>query len=67
MFGITVIVEESRNKHSGYTQINWICKACGHIISLPQQQHFNYCLHCGRRIISRKTGRRHIVWKRYMK
>lgn len=54
MFGYTIVKEESRNNVHGYTEIAWRCSACGHIMSLPQQQNFNHCFHCGRKVYRKK-------------
>lgn len=55
MFGCTIVKEESRDNYHGYTNIRWHCIGCGKFMNLPQQQGFNYCFHCGRKVI-RKIG-----------
>lgn len=57
MIKTTVVKEESRNTAYGYVEIKWRCGGCGHIISLPQQQSFNYCLHCGRKVVVKIGGK----------
>lgn len=56
MFGCTIVEKENQHNYHGYTEIKWLCKACKHIMSLPQQQNFNYCFHCGRKVIYKKGG-----------
>lgn len=56
MFGFTIVKEEGRDNAHGYTNIHWRCKCCGKVLSLPQQQGFNYCFHCGRKVIKKIGG-----------
>lgn len=56
MLDSTIVNEEGRNNIHGYTEIKWRCKACGHIMNLPQQQNFNCCFHCGKKIIKKIGG-----------
>lgn len=51
-----IVKEESRHNYHGYTEIEWHCSGCGRIMCLPQQQHFNYCFHCGRKVIKKIGG-----------
>ena len=52
----TIVKEESRYTFHGVLKIKWRCKACGHVMDLPQQQGFNYCFHCGRKVIHKIGG-----------
>lgn len=61
---VTIVKEIGRYKRyacakgdSGYDVIKWRCKSCGHIMNLPQQQNFNFCFHCGRKVIAQFGGK----------
>ena len=56
MFKHTIYTEQSRSNPHGYTEILWKCHACGHQITLPQQQNFKYCLHCGAKVVTKVGG-----------
>ena len=54
----TIFQEIGRYKCQGdYTKIQWRCDCCGSIITLPQQQHFRYCLWCGREVFGKFGGK----------
>lgn len=55
MSKLTIYSETQRTNRHGYDEILWTCRLCKHRIQLPQQQNFNYCPHCGAKII-RKLG-----------
>lgn len=47
----TVLTEErSYKSKGGYVLVEYRCSACGHSITLPEQQGFNYCYVCGARV-----------------
>lgn len=49
----TVLQEKkSYRQESSYLRIDYKCMACGHTISFPEQQGFNYCYLCGGRVLS---------------
>lgn len=42
---------DKRNKDVIAYRVNkYRCSNCGAIITLPEQQNFSYCMHCGKRI-----------------
>lgn len=53
----TIFTEEDRDNINGWTNIRWRCRSCNHIINLPQQQNFNYCMHCGAKVIKKIGGK----------
>ena len=57
---IAIFVEESRTNVHGYDEVNWHCSNCNHICSLPQQQEFSYCFHCGARVFRKFGGEQKI-------
>jgi DNA-directed RNA polymerase subunit RPC12/RpoP len=56
MFKYTIVEEENRYRPHGFTIIDWRCKRCKCVMSLPQQQLFDYCFHCGGKVIYKKGG-----------
>jgi DNA-directed RNA polymerase subunit RPC12/RpoP len=53
---VTIVKEKSRDNYHGYLNIAWFCMACKHVMNLPQQQNFNYCFHCGSKVIKKIGG-----------
>lgn len=51
MFGFTVYVADDISSPHGFKEIHWKCLRCHKFISLPKEQRFRYCPHCGRKIL----------------
>ncbi len=57
----TTLVEERVYKSAGgYLKISYHCKNCGHTVTFPEQQGFNYCYLCGARVKQIKA--RSLTW-----
>jgi DNA-directed RNA polymerase subunit RPC12/RpoP len=54
---VAFVKEVRRDKENGWLRIDWECSHCFHVMSLPQQQDFNYCFHCGAKIILKLGGK----------
>lgn len=54
---VTIVKEVRRNRANGWLEIDWKCSHCGHIMSLPQQQGFDFCFHCGAKVILKIGGK----------
>lgn len=54
---VAFVKEIRRDKENGWLRIGWGCSHCFHVMSLPQQQDFNYCFHCGAKIVLKLGGK----------
>lgn len=50
LLGAVLTEESSYKSNGGYVLIRYLCSACGHSITLPEQQGFNYCYICGAKV-----------------
>lgn len=53
----TIMIETERNELHGWTEIKWRCSHCHKHINLPQQQNFQYCMHCGAKVVTKIGGK----------
>ena len=54
---VAFVEEVSRDRANGWLRIGWKCSHCGRIMSLPQQQGFDFCFHCGAKIVLKMGGK----------
>ncbi len=54
---IAFVKEVRRDRANGWLRIDWECNRCHKIMSLPQQQGFGYCFHCGAKVILKIGGK----------
>ena len=54
---ITIVEEVHRDRANGWLRIGWKCSHCHKIMSLPQQQEFGYCFHCGAKVVLKIGGK----------
>lgn len=54
---VAFVKEVRRDRANGWLQIDWGCSHCRRIMSLPQQQNFNFCFHCGAKIVLKLGGK----------
>lgn len=54
---VAIVKEVHRDRLNGWLRIDWKCSHCNKIMSLPQQQGFEYCFHCGAKVILKIGGK----------
>ncbi len=54
---IAIVKETHRDITNGWLRIGWECSHCGRVMNLPQQQNFEYCFHCGAKIVLKLGGK----------
>ena len=54
---VAFVKEVRRDRANGWLRIDWKCSHCHKIMSLPQQQEFGYCFHCGEKVILKIGGK----------
>ena len=57
---VAFVKEVSRDRANGWLRIGWKCSNCGRIMGLPQQQGFDFCFHCGAKIVLKMGGKKDV-------